>query len=89
MKYILGLALLTISSFVSYKVAYNKGFELGSLNGYSKGQVDLSLDIAKEIDEKVGKKTTSDSYYHFKDIHDITLYIYTKNGVKTVAIWDD
>jgi hypothetical protein len=92
MKIILGLSLVATFitfNFISYQVGYDKGFEFGSSNGYSKGQVDLTLEIANEINEKVNNSTNKESYHHFKDVHDLTLYIYKRNGVKTLALWDD
>jgi hypothetical protein len=49
----------------------------------------LTLEIANEINEKVNNSTNKESYHHFKDVHDLTLYIYKRNGVKTLALWDD
>jgi hypothetical protein len=92
MKYLYTIALILliiVPSVLSYEIAYKKGFDFGLQNGYSRGQVDLSIELSKEIDEKVNIETDANSYYHFKDIHDITLYIYSKNEVKTMAIWDD
>ena len=91
MKYIISgliLGLMASVAAASFHFGYKEGFAVGSTNGYSKGQVDLALEVTKEIGETVNNEKELEDYKHFKDIHDITLYIFEKNGVKTVAIWE-
>jgi len=60
----------------------------GYSEGYTKGAVDLVLDITNETGIRINEKTPKEKYYHFKEIKDITLYIYEKNGVKTIGRWE-
>lgn len=83
---LIGLAILI--SVAAYQFGYKEGFDIGHRGGYTKGQVDLALDLTREINEVVNKKTFNDHYKHFRDIDDISLYIYEKNGLKTIATWN-
>lgn len=82
-------ALMFIASISSYFAGDARGNQTGFTNGYSKGQVDLALEIQAALNERVNKETERKTYHHFKDIKDITLYVVTINNVKTIATWEE
>ena len=88
MKKITISAMIVITVLSMYMFGYNSGQENGYKQGYSRGMVDLSLDITQELNITVSNKTLNSNFTYFKDIQDITLYIYKKHGLKTIAIWE-
>jgi hypothetical protein len=81
------LVLVLAVSIFSYYAGQTRGGQAGFINGYSKGQVDLAVEIQAALNETVDAESDKRTYNHFKDIKDITLYVTTKNGVKTLASW--
>jgi hypothetical protein len=81
------LVLVLAVSGISYYVGKARGDQAGFINGYSKGQVDLAVEIQAALNETVDAESDKRAYNHFKDIKDITLYIVTRNNVKTLASW--
>lgn len=80
---------MVAASIFSYFSGFAIGNSTGFANGYSKGQVDLALEIQAVLNEKINENTEIKTYRHFKDIKDITLYAATINGVKTIATWEE
>ncbi|WP_426306867.1 hypothetical protein ACN9MJ_07300 [Acidovorax facilis] len=84
------VSLIAVSlCFFSYVVGERNGRETGASQGYLKGQIDFALDIKSNINETIGVKSDAKSYYFFKNIKDMTLYVVVKNNVKTIAFWED
>lgn len=80
---------ITIASFGFYKfgshISYKKGYDEGRL----RGQVELILELENELNYSLNGKTFKvESHRHFKDISDISVYIYETNGVKSIAVWE-
>ena len=87
-QYIIFSLIFLSVNFIVYKISYKEGMKVGYRSGYTKGTIDLALDITNETGIKINTKTPKERYYHFKEIKDITLYIYEKNGIKTIGIWE-
>lgn len=71
----------------SYFAGKKNGQETGISLGYLNGQVDLALAIKANLNETIGPESDVQSYRHFKNIKDMTLYVVMKNDVKTIAFW--
>lgn len=84
---LLMLGVIVSSIAASYFIGFNNGFDAGHINGYNRGKFDLSLSLMHSLGNFVDKSTYSDDYSHLLDINDITIYVYEKNGVKTIAFW--
>ena len=72
----------------SYNLGHQDGFEFGYPHAYTKGQVDLMLDLQKEIGMTVNKFSDKKDFNYFGSISDISVYIYEQENCKTVAIWE-
>lgn len=81
-------ALVVVASTFSYFAGDARGSRTGFSTGYSKGQIDLALEIQKTLNNKINGQTETKTYHHFKDIKDITLYVVTIGGVRTIASWE-
>jgi hypothetical protein len=75
------------ASGVSYHLGETRGIQSGFAEGYTKGQVDFAAEIYSALNETIDTKSVPQTYRHFKDVKDITLYVVTRNGVKTIAVW--
>lgn len=86
-RVLLFCALVVVASTVSYLAGDARGSRTGFATGYSKGQLDLALEIQAVLNERINGQTETKTYHHFKDIKDITLYVVTIEGVRTIATW--
>ena len=88
MKYAAWIVASVVSAAASYFLGYSGGFDSGLSNGYVRGQVELSLDLKKGLGNVVNKADIDDSYTHFMDVKDVTIYIRDVDSIKTIAFWE-
>ena len=86
-RVLLFCALVVVASTGSYLAGDARGSRTGFATGYSKGQLDLALEIQAVLNERINGQTKT--YHHFKDIKDVTLYVVTIEGVRTIATWEN
>lgn len=79
----------TLSASVGgYAVGYSNGFDSGISGGYIRGQVELSLALQDGLNSYVSENSIDNSYSHFLDVKDITIYLHDEGGGrKTLAFW--
>lgn len=68
---------------------YQYALDIGYKNGYARGQFILARDLTNELGYMISDKTDKTEYEYFGDINDLTLYIYVRNDVKTIAGWQE
>ena len=88
MKYAVWILASVVLAAASYFLGYSVGIDSGLFNGYMRGQVELSLDLKKGLGNVVNKANIDDSYTHFMDVKDVTIYIRDVDGIKTIAFWE-
>lgn len=81
------LAIIIAASSGAYAVGHSNGFDAGITAGYIRGQVELSLAFQSRLNSYVDKTNIDESYSHFLDVKNITIYIRDEGGRKTLAFW--
>ncbi|WP_374335902.1 hypothetical protein [Leeia sp.] len=83
------LLLPTLALPFTYQLGHQHGREQGYHNDFARGQVELAIVLHGALPYQVDARTPPDSYQRWRSIKDIDLFILTRNGVKTLAWWDD
>ncbi len=83
-----GVILMILLSALA-RFIYLYALDIGYKNGYARGQFILARDLTNELGYVVSDKTDKTEYEYFGDINDLTIYIYVRNDVKTIASWQD
>lgn len=86
-KYLLLLFAICIVTGLAYYLGDLTGYNTGFSDGYTRGQVVLSLALMNKLDNFVDDNTPKDSYSHFLSVKDISMYIRDEEGKKTLAFW--
>lgn len=82
---------LCAASFVGGAVFGKKyGYDYAFRQGFTVGQIELTKEIADttEQEQKISKEEWNKNCQHMKDLKDMSLFVCTINGVKTIALYD-
>lgn len=82
-KYIITIFIIAVSALL---IAYYLKLNYNYKQGYNKGRIDMAVAITNKINLTVNDKTFNPKEYkHFMTIKDINLWIYEKNGCRTIV----
>jgi len=87
-KFLIIAFMFTMNIF-SWLIGKEHGYLLGWSQGYERGQVKLATDIKNVIGVTINDGTEPQTYRDFKNINGLILYFVERNGIKTVAFYDD
>jgi len=86
---VLIIVLMFPMNIFSCYIGKEHGYQSGWSQGYERGQFKLATDIKNTIGETVNDETDPQTYKYLKSIRSLRLYIVERNGIKTIAFYDD
>ena len=82
-KYIITIFIIAVSALL---IAYYLKLNYNYKQGYNKGRIDMALEVTNKINLNVNNNAFNNKEYkHFMSLKDIDLYIYEKNGCRTIV----